>query len=94
MESLGKKSQGEQELPSGSEAMNWTSNHADAGSIPGPIQWVKNLVLLWLSCRLAATAPIRPLAWELPYAASTALKNKTKKSQGKQCLIRSSLMAQ
>jgi len=46
MESLGKKSQGEQELPSGLEAMNWTSNHADAGSILGPIQWFKNLVQL------------------------------------------------
>ena len=25
-------------------------------------------VLLWLWCRLTATAPIRPLAWEPPYA--------------------------
>ena len=24
--------------------------------------------LLWLWCRLAAVAPIQPLAWELPYA--------------------------
>ena len=24
--------------------------------------------LLWLWCRLAATAPIQPLAWEPPYA--------------------------
>ena len=30
--------------------------------------------LLWLWCRLAATAPIRPLAWELPYAEGTTLK--------------------
>ena len=29
--------------------------------------------LLWLWCRLAATAQIRPLAWEPPYAASAAL---------------------
>ena len=28
--------------------------------------------LLWLWCRLAATAPIRPLAWEPPYAAGVA----------------------
>ena len=28
--------------------------------------------LLWLWRRLAATAPIRPLAWELPYAAGAA----------------------
>ena len=28
--------------------------------------------LLWLWCRLTATAPIRPLAWEPPYAAGAA----------------------
>ena len=40
-----------------------------------------DLVLLWLWCRSAATAPIRPLAWEPPYAEGVALKkqNKTKK---------------
>ena len=38
-----------------------------------------DLALLWLWCRLAAVAPIRPLAWELPYAASASLKNKTNK---------------
>ena len=32
--------------------------------------------LLWLWCRPAAVAPTRPLAWELPYAAGTALKGK------------------
>ena len=31
--------------------------------------------LLWLWCRLAATAPVRPLAWEPPYAAGVAQKN-------------------
>ena len=37
-------------------------------------------VLLWLWSRLKATAPIRPLAWEPPYAAGAALKRqKTKK---------------
>ena len=37
--------------------------------------------LLWLWLWLAAVAPIQPLAWELLYAASAALKskNKTKK---------------
>ena len=30
--------------------------------------------LLWLWHRPAATAPIRPLAWELPYAVGAALK--------------------
>ena len=32
--------------------------------------------LLWLRRRLAATAPIRPLAWEPPYAEGVALKAK------------------
>ena len=31
---------------------------------------------LWLWRRLAAAAPIRPLAWEPPYATSVALKKK------------------
>ena len=37
---------------------------------------------LWLWCRLVATAPIRPLSWEPPYAASVALKRQktTKKA--------------
>ena len=34
--------------------------------------------LLWLWCRPAAAAPVQPLAWELPYAAGTALKKKEK----------------
>ena len=33
-----------------------------------------DLELLWLWCRPADTAPIQPLAWELPYATGTALK--------------------
>jgi len=38
-----------------------------------------DLVLLCLWHRLAATAPIRPLAWEPPYATGVALeKTKTK----------------
>jgi len=32
--------------------------------------------LLWLWCRLAATALTGPLAWELPYATGGALKSK------------------
>ena len=31
-------------------------------------------MLLWLWCRMAATAPIWPLAWELPYVTGLALK--------------------
>ena len=34
--------------------------------------------LLWLWCRLAATALIRPLASEPPYAVGAALKSKNK----------------
>ena len=36
--------------------------------------------LLWLWRRLEATAPIRPLAWEPPYAVGVALKRKKKKN--------------
>ena len=33
-----------------------------------------DLALLWLWCRPAARAPIRPLAWEPPHMAGAALK--------------------
>ena len=38
-----------------------------------------NLVLLGLWHRLAAVAPIRSLAWELPYAVGEAPQKKTRK---------------
>ena len=79
---------------------NPTRNHEVAGSIPGLSGlrirrcrelWCRSqmrllhLVLLWLWCRLAATAPIRPLAWEPPYAKGAALEKakrpKKKKNQ-------------
>ena len=43
-------------------------------------------VLHWLRYRLAAAAPIRPLAWELPNAVGVALKRlkKKKKKKGKE----------
>ena len=34
--------------------------------------------LLWLWCRPEAVGPIRPLAWELPYATGAAIKKKEK----------------
>ena len=40
-----------------------------------------DLALLWLWCRPTATAPIRPLAWEPPYAASAALKRPKKEKE-------------
>ena len=43
--------------------------------------------LLCLWCRLAAIAPIRPLAWEPTYAASAALKRKRKKKSYQVVLI-------
>ena len=64
--------------------MHLTRNHEVSASIPGLAHWVgvlrwavcgvglrhgSDLTLLWLWCRLVATAPIGPLAWELPYAA-------------------------
>jgi len=67
--------------------MNPTRNHEVAGSVPALAQWVNDHgvavscvgcrcgsdpVLLWLWRRLVATAPIRPLAWEPPYAAGAA----------------------
>ena len=74
---------------------NPTRNHEVVGSIPGLAQWVKgsgiavscgvgrrrgsDLASLWLWYRPAAVAPIRPLAWELPYAADTSLKKPKKK---------------
>ena len=39
--------------------------------------------LLWLWRRRAATAPIRPLAWEPPYATGMALKGQKKAKKDK-----------
>ena len=39
--------------------------------------------LLWLWHTLVATAPIRPLAWEFPYAMGAALKRQKDKKRKK-----------
>ena len=39
------------------------------------------LALLWLWCRLAAAAPIRPLAWDSPYATGATLKRQKDKKE-------------
>ena len=49
--------------------------------IPGLTPCVKDPVLLWLWCSLAAAAPIQPLAQELPNDAATALKKKKKRQE-------------
>ena len=79
----------------GTVETNPTRNHEVVGLTPGLAQWVKDLALpvscgvgyrrcsdpalLWLWHRPAVTAPIGPLAWELPYAVGAALEKPKKK---------------
>ena len=44
-----------------------------------------DLALLWLWHRLATTALIRPLSWELPYSAAAALKRTKDKKGSSHC---------
>ena len=60
----------------GAVETNPTSIHEDVALTPG-LQWVKDPELLWLWWRPAASALMRPLGWELPYAVAAALKSKT-----------------
>jgi len=82
----------------GAVVTNPTRNHEVAGSILGLVQdrgaavscgvvcrCGSDPVLLWLWCRAAAVAPIRPLAWEPPYARGVALKRPKKKKRKKEC---------
>ena len=80
----------------GAEETNPTSTNEDKSLIPGLTPWVKGssiaiscgvshrrglgLVLLWLWLWPAAIAPILPLAWDLPYVMSVALKRQEKKT--------------
>ena len=58
------------------QVKNPASINEDAGSIPGSLSGLKDLALLWLWCRLAAAAPVQPLAWKPPYA---SIRQKTNK---------------
>ena len=53
-------------------------------------RWGSDLALLWLWCGLADTAPIRLLAWKLPYAGEAALekakRQKKKKKKKEMCI--------
>ena len=44
--------------------------------------------LLWLWCRLGASAPIQPLSWEIPYATGEALKGQKEKKKEVQRITR------
>ena len=70
-------------LHRGATETNSTRNHEVLGSILGLTQWVTGLAFLWLWHRPAAVSPIRPLAWEPPYATYLALKRKKKKKRKK-----------
>ena len=79
----------------GAVEMNPTSTHDDVVSILGLAQWVgdpvlpvscgvggrcgSDLLLPWFWHRPVTTAPIRPLAWEPPYAMGVALKRQQNK---------------
>ena len=67
----------------GAVEMDPTRNQEIAGLIPGLAQWVGDPALLWQWCRLQATPPIRPPAWETPYATGGALKRQQQQQKKK-----------
>ena len=54
-------------------------------ALPWAVVWVIDIAQIWHCCGCgvgqAATAPIRPLAWEPPYVVGTALEKTKKKVQ-------------
>ena len=52
-----------------------------AGSIPGPVQCVKDLALLHLWCRSQILLSLDPWLWNLPYAVGAAEKEKKKRKR-------------
>ena len=65
----------------------WGEGSGDAMSCGVGHRCGLDLLWLWLWYRLAAAAPIRPLAWELPYATGEALKRQNKTVQKAKQLI-------
>ena len=63
------------------EDVCWGFGMAASCSVGHRCSW--DLALLWMWCRPASIALIRPLAWEPPYAVSVTLKNKKKKKKTK-----------
>ena len=63
---------------------NPTRSHEVVGLIPALAQWVNDPALLWLWHRPEATGPIRPLAWEPPYAAGAGLEKAKREKKKKE----------
>ena len=66
---------------------NKTSIHEKSGSTPGPVQWVKDPVLLQVAVQAITDVAQIPcccgcgVGWQLPYARGVALKRKRKKKK-------------